>query len=392
MIDRPAAIGTVRAASVIALVVLAPSPAHAYGWMIQHGYAACAVCHADPSGGTGPLTPYGRAQGELLLQSTYGRAPGEEAGSTTGFLWGVLKTPEWLLGGGGVRVMPIAMTIGGGPTQTDLIVMQADLAAEVHVGQFRAGGSIGGITTDQSPASISGNVISREHWLGWSFADDAWLLRAGRINLPFGARTLDHTLWVRASTRTDLNETQQHGIAVAYTGKLLRGELMAIAGNFQVPSEEWEHGYCGYLELMPASWLALGVSSLVTYASQDIVTLQPTTRQAHGVFARVAPWWTLALTAEADFMVNPGGQTNAHGLATMLQADLEVLRGLHLLATGETQDIAGDGGLSIGGWLGAGWFFGPHADVRLDFMQRSEAFGNQRVAEQAFMAQGHVYF
>jgi hypothetical protein len=360
--------------------------------MIQHGYTACAACHADPSGGTGPLTPYGRAQGEILLQSRYGKSPAEDAGPTTGFLWGLLKTPDWLLAGGGVRLMPIAMTIGDGATQTDLIVMQADLAAEIHVGGFRAGGSIGGITTQQSPASISGSVISREHWLGWSFDDDAWLLRAGRINLPFGARTLDHTLWVRASTRTDLNETQQHGVSLAWTGKLVRGEVMAIAGNFQVPSEEWEHGYCGYVEVMPSSWLALGVSSLVTYASQDIVTLQPTTRQAHGIFARVAPWWTLALTGEADFMINPSGQADAHGLATMVQADLEVVRGVHLMATGETQDIAGKGGLSLGGWLGAGWFFAPHTDVRLDFMQRSEAFGNQRVAEQAWMVQGHVYF
>jgi hypothetical protein len=392
VIHRSSGALSMRVLGAAALLVLLPSRANAYGWMIQHGYTSCGVCHADPSGGTGPLTPYGRAQGEILLQSTYGKPPGEEAGPATGFLWGVLKTPEWLLAGGGVRLMPIAMKIGGGATQTDLIVMQADLAAEIHAGQFRAGGSVGGITTDQSPASLSGKLISREHWAGWSFGDDTWLLRAGRINMPFGVRTLDHTVWVRASTRTDLNETQQHGIALAYTGKLLRGEVMAIAGDFQIPSQEWEHGYSGYLELMPASWLALGVSSLVTNASQDIITLQPTTRQAHGVFARVAPWGTLVLTGEADFIVNPSGQTDAHGLATMVQADLEVLRGVHLMAIGETQDIAGRGGLSVGGWLGAGWFFASHTDIRVDLMQRTEAFGNQRVAEQAAMLQAHLYF
>jgi len=90
--------------------------------------------------------------------------------------------------------------------------------------------------------------------------------------------------------------------------------------------------------------------------------------------------------------VNPTGQTDAHGLATMVQADLEVFRGVHLLAIGETQDIAGDGGLSAGVWVGANWFFASHTDVRVDFMQRSEAFGNQRVTEQAVMFQGHVYF
>jgi hypothetical protein len=289
-------------------------------------------------------------------------------------------------------VMPIAMKIGDGPMTTDLIVMQADVATDVSVGSFRAGASIGAITTEQSPASVAGNVISREHWLGWSFDDDAWLVRAGRINVPFGARTLDHTLWVRASTRTDLNETQEDGVALAYTGKLVRGEVMAIAGNFSIPSAEREYGYSGYLELMPSTWWTVGVSSLVTNASQDLVTLQPTTRQAHGLFARVAPWGPLALTAEADFIINPSGQTDARALATMVQADLEVLRGVHLMATGETQDVAGRGGLSVGGWMGVGWFFASHTDVRFDFMQRSEAFGNQRVAEQAFMLQAHVYF
>jgi hypothetical protein len=373
------------------LLLAAPAPARAYGWMVQHGYTSCATCHGDPSG-AGPLTPYGRAQGEILLQSSYGKPPAEEAGPATGFLWGLLRTPEWLLAGGGVRLMPIGMKIGDAAMTSDVIVMQADLAAEVHLGGFRAGGSLGAITTDQSPASVKGSVVSREHWLGWAFEEGAWLLRAGRLNVPFGARTLDHTLWVRASTRTDLNESQQHGLALAYSGDLLRGEVMAIAGNFQIPSEEREHGYSGFVELMPLPWLALGASSLVTRSSRDILTLQPTTRQAHGLFARAAPWRALALTAEADLVVNPSGQVDAHGLATMLQADYEVLSGVHVMVTGETQDLAGHGGLSVGGWAGVGWFLASHTDLRLDFMQRSEVFGNQRIAEQAWMLQLHVYF
>ena len=58
---------------------LCESKAHAYTWMIRHGYSGCMPCHTDPSG-AGPLTQYGRAQGELLMQTRYG-APTEEASS-----------------------------------------------------------------------------------------------------------------------------------------------------------------------------------------------------------------------------------------------------------------------------------------------------------------------
>jgi hypothetical protein len=395
---------SLRAAPLLALLSLTallalPREARAYGWMIQHGYTSCATCHNDPSG-AGTLTAYGRAQGDLLLRSSYGAAQTDEAGPTSGFLFGALRTPEALSLGGGIRAMPMYLSVEGAGATTDFILMQADIAGELHLGNFRAAGSIGAISSDQSPASISGHVVSREHWLGYAFLDGAALLRAGRINVPFGARTLDHTLYVRQLTRSDLNETQQHGLAFAYTGDLLRGEVMAIAGNFQAPSNQREQGYSGYLEISPSTWFAAGVSSLVTHSSngQDVLASlgllgAPTWRQAHGLFARVAPWWTLALTAEADFVSQaPDGQVARRGLATLLQADLEVLRGVHLMASGETKALAGSGGLSAGGWLGAGWFFAPHADLRLDFMQRSELYGNQRVSVSAYMAQLHLFF
>ena len=65
------------------LVVLSWSrPAHAYAWMIRHGYGGCNVCHADPSGGE-LLTAYGRAQGDLLLRMHYGKDDSSAAASTT---------------------------------------------------------------------------------------------------------------------------------------------------------------------------------------------------------------------------------------------------------------------------------------------------------------------
>jgi hypothetical protein len=47
------------------------NPAHAYTWMIRHGYGGCPTCHADPSGGE-LLTAYGRVQSDLVLRMRYG--------------------------------------------------------------------------------------------------------------------------------------------------------------------------------------------------------------------------------------------------------------------------------------------------------------------------------
>src|SRR4051812_21873295 len=63
-----------------AILSLHSARADAYPWMIRHEYTGCAICHGDPTGG-GVLTPYGRAQGDLLLRTHYGPAlkEGEEA-------------------------------------------------------------------------------------------------------------------------------------------------------------------------------------------------------------------------------------------------------------------------------------------------------------------------
>src|SRR6185369_13646954 len=65
--------------SLVALFVsLFPSRAHAYTWMIKHGYASCPVCHADPSGGE-LLTSYGRVQSDELLRMKYGKGASESS-------------------------------------------------------------------------------------------------------------------------------------------------------------------------------------------------------------------------------------------------------------------------------------------------------------------------
>src|SRR5690606_18815666 len=132
--------------------------------------------------------------------------------------------------------------------------------------------------------------------------DKKWLLRAGRLNQPFGLRIPEHNAWVREATRTDRESDQHHGLALSYVSEKLRGEIMAIAGNYQVgPDSFRERGYSMFVEGIAGTSFASGVSSKVTYAESDLYdrTVDPVTnsilperntlRQAHGIFGRWAP-------------------------------------------------------------------------------------------------------
>lgn len=387
------AVQVICAALTLTVVLAFARSARAYPWMIRHDYTGCAMCHLDPTG-AGVLTPYGRAQSDLLLRMRYG-ANAEEPGPSAGFAWGLVEPPEWLLPSGSFRDLLLATKTDGARFTTVNIIMQADLRLGVQAGRFRAYASLGTVSSNGSAASLAGSVVTREHWVGWALGDDQqFLLRAGRIDLPFGIRSIEHTLYVRAATRTDLNDTQQHGVAFAYSSDWIRGEFMAIAGNYQLTPDAYrERGYSTYVEAMPLPWFAFGASSLVTHAARDLYLRVPNTRQAHGVFFRGAPLEPLVLMGEADIVAqSPVGVPRMLGYASMLQADIEPIQGLHGILTGETENMGGLGEkMSWGAWAGIAWFFLPHADLRFDAMRRSMSVGPQTIPVTAVMGQIHVF-
>src|SRR5690606_21493049 len=204
--------------------------AHAYAWMIRHDYTACGSCHADPSGGE-LLTDYGRATSDLVLRTQYGSKKTEEAsgkegegfeGPKTGLFWGAIDLPDALLLSGAYRNLYLIR-----PKEekkfTFVPVMQADLYGQLKLGPMRFGGSLGIAKVPVgSPharaAQVTGNdegglnLISRSHYVGVDLGSKV-VLRAGRLNLPFGVRIPEHTMWVREATRTDRESDQQHGLA-----------------------------------------------------------------------------------------------------------------------------------------------------------------------------------
>jgi hypothetical protein len=274
-----------------------------------------------------------------------------------------------------------------------LVLMQADLAGQARWGGLRINASVGVVDTSASRASVFGPVVSREHWIGYGPEDDSWLIRAGRLNLPYGLRIIEHTMFVRAVTRTDINDTQQHGASFAYSGDSVRGEFMAILGNYQLSPDAYrERGYSGFIEVTPIQRTGVGLSSLVTHAARDVYLQTANTRQVHGPYVRVAPWSELVVMAEADLVVQqPTGLDKMVGYASMLQADVEPLQGLHAVGAVESYKQQAGWAASWALWAGLGWFFAPHADVRLDFMRRSDVQFTERFNTTAILAQGHVF-
>ncbi len=391
----------IQALALGSLILMTAGDAQAYAWMIRHNYTGCATCHADPSG-WGLLTAYGRAQSELVLRTEYStHTPSPEPGPAANFLFGVLdplfKMPDWLLLGGSFRGAELVTRPQGGPASSRYIQMQADGYAQVTLGHFRANGAIGYSATGAVLAALTrkkyDNIVSRVHWLGFDFGDQAFLLRAGRLNVPFGIRNNEHNSFVRVETRVDLNSGQQDGVALAYTGDRLRGELMGILGNYQLfPDEARERGYSGYLEVAVTPRAALGVSSLITHAAKDRFFNAENTRQAHGIFARYAPVRPVVLLMEADLSLqNPANGPSSTGYVGFLQIDTELIQGVHLAPWFEILDERRDGnGPTLGAWLSADWFFAPHTDLRLDFFEYRFPAGPIRTSL-GFLVNLHIF-
>jgi hypothetical protein len=391
-----------RKPGLVFLIVLAAlcssTPAKAYTWMVRHGYASCAPCHHDPAGG-GILTAYGRAVGSLVLNTRWEAEP-DEQDPTGNFLMGAMPLPPELMLGGDVRMLWLAQKLEEADVRHYTFLMQADAEAAFRVHGVLGSGSLGYAENGAFNAAITDapekNLVSRVHWLGYEFEQESGLtVRAGRMNLPFGIRNVEHTLWARATTETSVNADQQHGIAVAWAPSPFRGELMAILGNFQTgPDEYRERGYSGFLEWGPLKSLGVGVSSLVTHRDTDPVFLTQTWRQSHGLFARWAtPYQPLVLLAEADYVQrSPKDHLTSKGTVGYVQADYEPLQGVHFVVTGEAQHYGVHGTpWSWGAWVSEIWFMAPHLDFRIDNIYQSVGDVEGRTGTLTLLAQAHLY-
>ncbi len=463
------------------LTLAAPREAHAYQWMLKHGYPTCGACHTDPSGGE-LLTFYGRMQSEVTLSMPWGGSggsaynlpskaprlardpssfaahakladkdgegekveleedapadakategadaaeekeeekPAEEAAPApaaapaedddglsgiTPFLFGLWSPPDWLLLGGSYRHMNIIKP--GGDDKFKTFPMMLDVYGQMQFGSFKLGGSIGGARVPAGspyarPAQVTTgqgdqwNLISRTFYVGYEIMPELQV-RLGRLQMPFGVRIPEHTMWVRQYTRTDRESSQQDGLSINYSAESFRFEVLGIAGNYQInPDRFRERGYSAYFEYFATPKTAIGVNSLITMAKDDrlLANGQKMTRQAHGAMLRAAVSESVVVVAELDGLLRSNFDP---GYVGFTQVDWEATQGLHFMATGEILDegyskdpkaperAPGAGKPKLGAWLSASWWFLPHFDVRIDGVARQEE-------DFSILAQLHVY-
>jgi hypothetical protein len=377
------------------LLSLLPGRAHAFVTMIEHGYASCGSCHADPSGG-GLLTEYGRGQAAILLHKSWTERPADwEPGPEKDFLFGALDLPDSVLMGISSRNNVLSVKSGDADRVTFPAIMQADARAQVSLGPVRAYGSLAWLPRKGQPAWLTNNEAnnlgSREHWVGVDLTDGV-LLRAGRIALPFGIRILEHPMWARQETRSDIDTEQQHGAAVAVNMGKHRAEIMGIAGNMQLsPAILREQGYSAFYELKLNNDLAVGVSSMMVDAELDRSRLEALARQAHGLMLRMVPVHETVLLAEANLLRNNTDSGTSTGHTGFVQVDRELAEHLRLALTGEWLQRPGSADLNTGAWVSSTWFFAPRMDLRVDAVHRWEPDeqGDTRLS-QALL--GHLHF
>jgi hypothetical protein len=375
--------------------------------MIKHGFSKCGSCHTDPAGGE-TLTRFGRLQSEQLLSmggGDVGLDDTPEPSQRSGFLFGAVAEPEGVSLGGSYRHMLLySAAVPGVPSEFRHFPMQLDMYGSARIDQFVVGLSLGVAKGIEGNANVRGAqlnqepgegfiVLSRSHYLGLWLTDDT-LLRVGRLNLPFGVRIPEHTLWARESTRTDRESDQQHGVSLTYTGGRWRTDLMLVLGNFQLnPDKYRERGYAATVEYLLGPTLAVGVSSLLTHSQVDALTrVKSSIRYADGVLLRWGASRKFSLLGEFDVLKDSDRHA---GLTGFVQADYEVVQGLHLMLTGEVLDqgllkqsgvlpLRGSGVPRYGAWVGINWFPIEHVELRVDgVMHQDDVFHGQ--------AQLHLY-
>jgi hypothetical protein len=377
--------------------------AHAYAWMIKHGFSKCGSCHTDPSGGE-TLTKMGRVESEYLLSA--GGDSFDVPSESAQFLWGLIDEPENVRLGGSYRHMVLySAPVPTVPSTLRQFPMQLDLYGSATFGQFVLGASLGvarGIegATHVRGAQINSEagdgwlLLSRSHYLGLWLTEEA-LLRVGRLNLPFGVRIPEHVMWARESTRTDRESDQQHGASLTYARGRWRTDTMIVIGNFQInPDRYRERGITASAEYLLTPKLALGGSALVTRAQEDAFTrVENSIRYAYGVNGRYGLSSKISLLGEFDLLKEQGRQ---QGFTGFLQADYEPIRGLHFMVTGEVLDqglleegdadpLRGAGAARYGSWISINWYPATHLELRLDgVMRQDDVFHGQ--------AQAHIYF
>ena len=191
--------------------LLVPGICFSYPQYIVKGYTNCASCHYSPTGGGLPNSyGYGAQSATFpdVVDSKFLQSMKEklQKNDVTGYNAENQKPElQWDIGLDARLLVLAAYSTsddadedegedGGGGKTPMLIPMLFEPTAVLAYGPWI---TFGNLTPKKSgKTSAPDTVFSREHWIGRKFGDTS-MLRAGRMVLPFGIRSPDHTLYTR---------------------------------------------------------------------------------------------------------------------------------------------------------------------------------------------------
>jgi hypothetical protein len=339
--------GAIRILVVSAIVLVGTGRAHAYPQFELSKDQSCAGCHISPTGG-GLLSENGMTIAESI--SAFGTAPE--------FMYGKVKTPDWLALGGDFRgaygyLQAPQRYLVGFPMQGDLYGVATKSNFSLHV--------TAGLRPVEFGNENATHVWSREHYVMWRQDPSSpygMYVRAGRLMPVFGLRLAEHAIY-----------TERYGGLPLY-GEAYGAALEYVAASFEVHATGFvhdsiasavEHGDGGaiYVEQRLGAHAAIGAEGKYSSSSEQTSTYGGVTGKLYVERA------DLLLQAEAELIHNKLMATSANQLAGYLLASRPLAEGWLLdVGVGHfTQDTAVAGLYRDCLDANLHWFATPHIEL-----------------------------
>ena len=302
---------------IIALLLLS-SPAAAEPHFSSRTGLRCARCHTSPLGG-GKRTPYGVLFSQTSLPMAYSgprtSVPAAGGDGDGGWLLSTLATGEvtsWMAVGADLRLDN--RTTFGDEVDNSFGTSAANVYLELRPWPGR-------VTLYLDQAFGAGGAQVRE---AWGLVRGPWslYLRGGRILPPFGLRILDDGAYTRRATGANF-ANPDIGLELGFDRGPLLAAVALTNGSFSGEDTDTLKAVFALAELNLGRF-RVGLSGMHNPTEDGC-------RSMAGLFASVG-LGRLVVMGEADYIAQrPADSARwAHQLAGMVEADLQITRGLSL--------------------------------------------------------------
>lgn len=249
-----------RAATIViaTLVVLGSAGrAHAYPQFELSKDQSCSGCHISPAGG-GLLTENGMMTAEAI--SKLGTAPE--------FMYGKVKTPDWLAVGGDLRYAygylqaPQRYFVG--------FPMQGELYGAATKNGFTLYVNVGGRPEEDGNEAAT-YVWSREHYVMWHSepgSAEGMYVRAGRFMPVFGLRLAEHNAYTRRYGGTPLF-ADTYGLSASYITSKLKAHISGFVKDPLIDPVNLANGAALYTEYTINPVFEIGAGAMVQVTDFD---------------------------------------------------------------------------------------------------------------------------